>query len=174
MSKKSELEQLVSEIKKNVNQLAVNKVDEINVMRTMLNDPDFYIGVYDRNAGYVGQRNPHQEAVSFVKGVIQGATGLDGKDARFLAEKYEFTKKDSIFMLTNMKDFLNVYTSTGRKINLIQNAETDASVYIKDIPAGIKKVPCANGIREATTQPYKKLAVDAHCPRYKEKEEINL
>ena len=38
---KSELEQLVLEIKKSTNQIAINKVDEVRVMRSMLNDKNF-------------------------------------------------------------------------------------------------------------------------------------
>ena len=79
---KSELEQLISEIKKNTNQIAINKVDEVKVMKSMLNDKNFSIGVYDRNIGYIGQKCPHNDAVKFVKGVIAGATGLDNKDAQ--------------------------------------------------------------------------------------------
>lgn len=168
--KRSELEQVIHDIKQNIKQTSVNKVDEVNVMKSMLNDPDFYIGVYDRNMGYIGQRSPHAEAVDFAKNIISKSTGLDGKDSRILAEKYEFDKKDATFLLTNMRDFLNVYTSTGRKINLIQNAETEAAVYIKDIPEGTKVVPNKDpesGSREIKTVAFKKLVSSAHCPKYK-------
>ena len=83
---KSELEALVSEIKKNTNQIAINKVDEVRVMKSMLNDKNFSIGVYDKTICYVGQRSPHNEAVKFVKNIVAGTTGLDNKDALLLAE----------------------------------------------------------------------------------------
>jgi hypothetical protein len=167
---RSELEQVIHDIKSNIKQTSINKVDEVNVMKSMLNDPNFYIGVYDRNIGYIGQRCPHAEAVDFTKNIISKATGLDSKDSKILASKYEFDKKDATFLLTNMRDFLNVYTSTGRKINLIQNAETEASVYIKDIPDGTKIVPNKDpntGSREIQTCGFKKLISQAHCPKYK-------
>jgi hypothetical protein len=169
-AKRSELEQLIHDIKENVTQTSVNKVDEVNVMKSMLNDANFFIGVYDRNMGYIGQRCPHDEAVNFTKNIITRATGLDSRDSKILAERYEFDKKDATFLLTNMRDFLNVYTSTGRKINLIQNAETEAAVFIKDIPEGTKVVPNKDpntGSREIKTVAFKKLVSSAHCPKYK-------
>ena len=60
---KSQLEELVNEIKKSTSQVAINKVDEVRVMKSMLNDPDYSIGVYDKTVGYVGQKCPHDEAV---------------------------------------------------------------------------------------------------------------
>lgn len=168
--KSSELEQVISEIKQRATQIAVNRVDEITVMRSMLNDPDFYIGIYDKNQGYIGQRSPRAEAVNFAKNIIANTTGLDSKDSRYLAENYQFTKRDANFLVTNMKDFLNVYTSTGRKINVIQNAETDASLYIREVPAGKKCIPdkdAPGGSREVNTLPYTKLVSVTHCPKYK-------
>ena len=46
---KSELDGLISEIKKSTKQTSINKIDEVRVMKCMLNDPDFKIGVYDIN-----------------------------------------------------------------------------------------------------------------------------
>ena len=88
----TELEQLVYDIRKSTSQVAINKVDEVRVMTSMLNDKEFSLGIYDKTQGYIGQRSPHDEAVKFVKNVISGATGLDSKDSVHLAENYEFTK----------------------------------------------------------------------------------
>ena len=56
MGNKSELEQIISDIKRSTSQIAVNKVDEVRVMKSMLNDKDFTIGIYDKNNGYIGKR----------------------------------------------------------------------------------------------------------------------
>ena len=45
---KTELEQLISQIKSETNQIAINKSDEVKVMTAMLNDKDFSLGVYDK------------------------------------------------------------------------------------------------------------------------------
>lgn len=171
--RKSELELLVKEIKMTTKQIAINKVDEIRVMKCMLNDKDFKIGVYDKNLGYIGEKCPHDEAVNFVKNIISGSTGLDGKDSRHLAENYEFTKRDATFLLDNMRDFISVYTDTGRKINIMQTESTEACLYTKPIQAGSKSVPDKDNpgqIKQITTSPYVKLVSVTKCPKYKEEE----
>lgn len=166
---RSEVEQLVYDIRKSTSQVAINKVDEVRVMTAMLNDKEFSLGVYDKTQGYIGQRSPHDEAVKFVKNVIQGSTGLDSKDSMHLAENYEFTKKDANFMLGNMRDFLTVYTSTGRKINVIQSADIDASLFTKEIKASEKLIPDKDNpgsTKKVPTSGYTKLVSSSKCPRY--------
>ena len=169
---KSQLEELITDIRRNTNQIAINKVDEVRVMKSMLNDPEYSVGVYDKTLGYVGQRSPHQEAVKFVKNIISNATGLDSKDSLHLAENYEFTNKDANFLLSNMRDFLYIYTNTGRKINVIQSANTEASLYTKEISASKKFVPDKDNpgtSKEITTSPYTKLVSNSKCPKYANK-----
>lgn len=166
---KSELEQLVYDIRKSTSQTAINKVDEVRVMTSMLNDADFSLGVYDRTQGYIGQRCPHDEAVKFVKNIINGATGLDNKDSMHLAQNYEFTKKDANFLLGNMRDFMTVYMNTGRKINIIQSANTDASLFVKEVKATEKLVPDKDNpgcTKKVPTLGYTKLVSSSKCPRY--------
>ena len=165
----TELEQLVYDIRKSTSQVAINKVDEVRVMTSMLNDKEFSLGVYDKTQGYIGQRSPHNEAVKFVKNVISGATGLDNKDSMHLAENYEFTKKDANFLLGNMRDFMNVYMSTGRKINIIQSADTDASLFTKPIKATEKLIPDKDNpgsTKKVPTLGYTKLVSSSKCPKY--------
>jgi hypothetical protein len=169
MPNKSELEQLVYDIKKNTKQISINKADEVKVMKSMLNDPDFSIGVYDKIHGYIGQKCPHDDAVKFVKNIIQDSTGLDKKDALYLAENYQFTNRDANFLLSNMRDFLYVYTGTGRKINLIQSANTEAAVYIKDIKSTEKNIPDKDNpgkTKKITTTAYSKLVSNSKSPKY--------
>lgn len=168
---KSELEMLVSDIKKNTNQIAINKVDEIRVMRSMLNDKNFTIGVYDRTMGYIGQKSPHNEAVKFVRNIVSGTTGLDNKDAQLLAENYEFTKRDANFLLDNMRDFLYVYTGTGRKINIMQSASTEACLYTKEMEPVTKMIPDKEHpgtTRAVKTKNYTKLVSSSKSPKYNE------
>ena len=166
---KSQLEELVNEIKKSTSQVAINKVDEVRVMKSMLNDPDYSIGVYDNTVGYVGQKCPPDEAVKFVKNIISGTTGLDSKDSLHLAENYEFTNRDANYLIGNMRDFLYVYTSTGRKINVMQSAATEAAIFTKEIPASKKSVPDKDNpgkTKQITTSPYIKVVSTSKCPKY--------
>lgn len=169
---KSEMEQLIAEIKKvTASQTSINKADELRVMTTMLNDSDFSVGVYDKKIGYIGQRSPHEEAVKFVGDVIQRATGLEKKDSQHLAEGLEFTKRDANFLITNMKDFLSVYMNTGRKFNIMQSAATEANLYTKEMAASTKTIPNKDNPKESrtiTTSPYIKLVSQSKCPKYTE------
>lgn len=170
---KSEMEQLIDEIKKvTETQTSINKADELRVMTTMLNDPDFSVGVYDKKIGYIGQRSPHEEAVKFVGDIIQRATGLEKKDSQHLASELEFTKRDANFLINNMKDFLVTYVSTGRKINMIQSESTEANLYTKQMGASTKTIPNKdnpNDTKTITTSPYVKLVSQSKCPKYTEK-----
>ena len=165
---KSELEQLINDIKKSTTQLSSSKIDEVNVMKSMLNDKNFKIGIYDKNDGYVGEHCPADEATMFIKNIIQGATGLDSRDSLHLAQEYQFTKKDATFMLSNMRDFIDIYTSSGRKINIIQNKTTEASIFVKEVSASTKKVPDKESgkSKQITTSPFTKLISISKCPKY--------
>ncbi len=165
----SELQQLVSDIRKNTKQIAVNKVDEVRVMKSMLNDPEFSIGVYDKTQGYIGQKCPHNDAIKFVKNVIQDATGLDAKDSQHLADNYRFTNRDANFLLNNMRDFLYVYTGTGRKINVMQSADTEATLHIKTVNSQTKMIPDKDKpgkTKKVKTSGYTKLVSVSKCPKY--------
>lgn len=170
---KSEMEQLIEEIKKvTETQTSINKADELRVMTTMLNDPEFSIGVYDKKLGYIGQRSPHEEAVKFVGDIIQRATGLEKKDSQHLASELEFTKRDANFLINNMKDFITTYVSTGRKINMIQSDSTEANLYTKNMAASTKTIPNKDNPKDTktiTTSPYVKLVSQSKCPKYTEK-----
>lgn len=166
---KSATEELITSIKKNLKQTSINKVDEVKVMESMLNDKDFTIGVYDKGLGYIGQKCPHEEAKNFVSGVIASSTKLDKKDADILSDKYVFTKKDANFLLSNMRDFINVYSGTGRKVNIIQNAKSEANLYTRDVAAGTKIVPDKDNpgkTKEIKTAPFTKIVVQNKSPKY--------
>ena len=174
MAGKSELDKLVGEIKKNTHQIAINKVDEVRVMKCMLNDPDFSVGIYDKAQGYIGQRSPHDSAVKFVKNIVQGATGLDSKDSLHLAQNYQFTNRDANFLLDNMRDFLYVYTGTGRKINVMQSADTEAALFIRPVKSVDKQIPDKDNpgkTKSVKTSSYTKLISSSKCPRYNQTEE---
>ena len=68
-----------------------------------------------------------------------------------------------------MRDFIQVYTSTGRKINIMQTADTEACLYTKNISAGVKSVPDKENpgnIKKITTSPYTKLVSNSKSPKY--------
>ena len=165
---KSELTALIDEIKNNTKQISVNKIDEVKVMKSMLNDKNFRLGIYDKNEGYIGEHCPAEEATIFVKNIIQGATGLDARDSMHLAESYEFTKKDATFMLSNMRDFIDIYMQSGRKLNIVQNQTTEANIYTREMGSTTKIVPDkeTGKPKKIATAPFTKLVSISKCPKY--------
>ena len=166
---KSELEGIISEIKKSAKQISINKIDEVRVMKSMINDKDFKISIYDKNEGFIGEKCPAEEATAFVASIIQSTTGLDSKDSKHLADNYEFTKKDATFLVGNAKDFMEVYMRTGRKLNIIQNGAGEASIYARDIPAATKTIPAKPGspeTKQISTPAYTKIVSISKSPKY--------
>lgn len=166
---KSELESLVREIRKSTMQISINRVDEVRVMTCMLNDPQFTLGVYDKNQGYIGQKSPREGAVKFVKNIVAGTTGLDQRDSLHLAEHYQFTKKDANFLLDNMRDFIRVYTTTGRKLNVMQTATSESCIFTREVKDGYKSIPDKDNpgkTKEVFTNGYTKLISASKCPKY--------
>ena len=98
---------------------------------------------------------------------------MAAKDDAYLAENYEFTKRDASFLLENMRDFLQVYSGTGRKINIMQTAATEACLYTKPVKASSKQVPDKDNpgtTKTITTAPYIKLISLSKAPKYAEGE----
>ena len=150
----SELNDLINNIKNETSQIYINKSNEIDVMRCMLNDKDYSISVYDKN-GYVEQRSPHEEAIKFIASVINRSTGLD--------------KKDAVFLLNNSRDFISTYMNSGRKFNIMQTKDTEADIYTEKVDSKIKSIPIKDSdkkFKEIKTSSYTKLKCSSKCPRY--------
>lgn len=143
-------------------------VDENRVMRSMLNDPNYVVGIYDKKKGKIGQRCPREEAVTFVAESTAAITGLDKKTSKELANKYEFTKKDATFFLNNTRDFMGTYLKTGRKINIVQGEDCECSLLLKPVPSKEKLVPNGtNGDRVKTIVPaFNKIISKSKAPVY--------
>ena len=159
------MKELMAEIKETTKkQKSANKIDEIRVMRAMLNDPDFQISIYDKNKGYIGSRCPHENATEFVANVCSAVTGIDNKSASELASNYEFTKKDAIFMLETSRDFTNTYLETGRKLPMIQNEKSQAELFVRPVEAKEKAVPGEN--RTVKVAGFDKIICRSKNPKY--------
>lgn len=167
MAETQSLQELISQIQEiTVRQKSQNKGDEIAVAQALLNDPEFQVGIYDKNKGLIGTRNVHEEAVKFVSNISAEITGLDKKTAEELAGKYTFTKKDANFIINTSRDFIQTYLRTGRKFNLIQTDDSEASVFMKPVPAKDKIVPSKDGTKLVKTGAYQKVACKSGCPKY--------
>lgn len=145
-------------------QKSASRVDEIRVMRTMLNDPDFTVSVYDRNRGLIGKRCPREEAVKFVAGITSNITGLDIKSATECANKYEFTKKDAMFFIDTNRDFNSTYLSTGRKLPIIQSENAEAAIFYRPVETRTKSVPGTDS--KSVVPSFNKVVCRSKSPKY--------
>lgn len=148
--------------------------DEMRVMKAMLNDKSFKVGVYSTK-GKESEYCPAEVAHSLVGDVISNATKISKKEAADIADNYTFTNSDAKKMVQLSKEFINVYTDTRRNINLGRREETHISLLKKDIPAHErnypKKVVDANGnvsYEKATTKVPAHVALRAmsKCPEH--------
>ena len=147
-------------------QKSSSRVDEIRVMRAMLNDPDFKVSIYDRNKLLVGTRCPREEATKFVASTASAITGLDQVQAAELAQNYEFTKKDATFLIENARDFTTTYLETGRKMPIVQSKTTEASLIVRHVVSKTKKIPSNMGGGSTTVPAYDKVISKSKSPKY--------
>ena len=161
------MEELISQIQQvTAKQKSQSMSDQLRVQQMLLNDPDYEVGVYDRNKGRIGSRNVHSEAVGFIADVSSTITGLDHNSAKECAEKYHFTKKDANFFLNMAHDFTQVYLQTGRKMNIVQTADSEASIFYRPVEAREKIVPGKGGSKPTVVPGYQKVVARSKAPKY--------
>jgi hypothetical protein len=167
MEMTNNMDDLMREIKGSINnQKTQSMADQIRVQQTLLNDPDYKVGIWDRRKGKVGERCPREEAVKFISDIATNLTGLDKKAADEVAAKYQFTKKDAMFFLNMNHDFTQTYLQTGRKLNIVQTADSEASVFYRASATREKLVPGKNGSITTTVPAFQKLVCKSRCPKY--------
>lgn len=133
--------QVIGEIKEICkNQHAVSKKDEIAVMKAMLNDTTFSVGIYDKS-GKVGDYCPAEDVRKMLSNVIANTTKISNKEASELAANYEFTKSDATTMINVSKEFINTYLPTGRKLGLGGRETSDIKLLWKEIPEKVAGIP---------------------------------
>lgn len=153
-------DKLIQEIVDNTNQMSVNKIDEVRLMQSMLNDKQFKVAIHERGKGFTGSRSPRDTAISLAVDTLSGIVGMSGKEAKALAENYEFTKKDAQRFVDISKDFIGTYMQSGRKINIVSEPRGEISIGLKYIEAHNKSVPDGNsGTKVIKTEDRLKLSV---------------
>ena len=126
------VKKIIEDIKKDVSdkRLNANSKDELDVMRAMLNDETYKVGVYDKT-GKVGDYCPREDAVAISEKVLSGA-GVSPEEAKTLANKYKFGKTEAKAFIGITKEFVNTYTKTGRKLNIGGRDTSDVGIYRKE------------------------------------------
>ena len=162
---------VVDTIKKGLSQRSSSQKDEEHVMRAMLNDPTYVVGVYDKT-GKVGEYCPFEDSRKMIGCIINEATGILPREANALANTFEFTKRESQTMVNISKEFVNTYLHTGRKLPLGGRERSNASLLLKEIKESEKKFPNSIGDKSDTTSgttvvpAHEGIKVNAPCPSY--------
>lgn len=172
------VQELINEIKGNLSQHTSNKADEVRVMQAMLNDKDYAVGIYDKS-GQVGTFNPSLTAREMSASTISRAARLPIQEAKALMANYEYTKTEAEALVGISKEFINTYVQTDRKLPLGGRENSDVSLSLKRIDAGIRRYPTVVGVDENENKinktaevhvpAYESIKSNSPCPAWKKK-----
>lgn len=170
------VKELINEIKTGLSQISSSIKDEERVMRAMLNDKNYSVGIYGKE-GKLGDYCPAQEARHMAANIIAGTTRISRSEAEALAAEYEFGKSDSAVMIGIAKEFTNTYLQTGRKLSFGGRENSEIAISQKQVEATTKRYPKRIGTDEngqpiydenaiATIPAYGSAKIWASCPSW--------
>lgn len=169
------LNELISEIKSNLSQTSSSQKDEVRVMKAMLNDREYKVGVYGKD-GLESTYCPADDARQMMAGVLSSAAKIPQSEAEKLMENYEFKKSDATSMINISKEFTNTFVQTGRKLPLGGREKSNISLSIKEVEATTRSYPKKVGINADGSARYEKaetkvgahqsIKVHASCPSW--------
>lgn len=138
---------LITEIKENLSQVNSSQKDEVRIMKAMINDPEYKVGIYGKN-GQEGTYCPREDAVGIVSSILHNAASMPTAEADVVAEKYEFSRNEATAMIGISKEFINTYIQTRRKLPLGGRENFDISISGKEVKASTKTYPEKKGFDE--------------------------
>jgi hypothetical protein len=172
---KEKVQVLIDEIKGTITQVTSSRKDEVRVMRAMMNDSSYEVGIYSKE-GKVDAFNPSKAIRTMVASAMSGSAKIPQNEASALMENYEFKRAEAEALVDVSKEFINTYVHCGRKIQLGGREKSDVSLSLKEIEAGNRPYPKqvgvdANGNKmftrgEAFVPGYESLKVYAPCPTW--------
>ena len=154
---------ITSEIKDTLVQKSSSRKDEISVMKAMLNDPSYQVGIYTKD-GKVGDYCPYADSRKMLSNVITSTTKISSQESQELANAYEITRQDATSFVNISKEFVNTYLQTGRKLPLGGRMTMNASLIMKHVKEKDKVVPSQNNDERKTTRVPAHDAIKAYCP----------
>lgn len=169
-------EELVQNIKTNLDQKSASKKDELLVMREMLNDSEYKVGIYNYD-GLCGQYCPYEDARNMVANIIEDTTKISKQEASFLALNYEFSKSDASTIINLSKEFINTYLNTDRKLPLGGRESSNVSLLKKEVKPGVIKSPKKTGKLDSEgkeiyemvpveVKGYSSVSITGGCPKW--------
>ena len=169
---------LIKEIKDGITQRTSSNKDEVRVMKAMLNDRTYEVGVYNKT-GRVDSFCPSAVAREMAATTMSKAAHMPLPEAKTLMEAHEFGSSEAAAMVGISKEFINTYVQTTRKLPLGGRESCDVSLSLKHVEGGIRRYPlavgiCADGKRitntnsgEVVVPPYDTIKATGPCPAWK-------
>jgi predicted DNA-binding protein (UPF0251 family) len=168
--------ELLNDIKSNLSQKSASQKDEVRVMRAMLNDRDYEVGVYGKS-GKVGTFSPAKTARTVVASVMASAAKIPQAEAEKLADAHEFKKSEAAGMVEISKEFVNTFIQSGRKLPLGGREKSDVGLSLKVVEAGVRSYPRQVGVDsngkpiydgkgEVNVNAHESIRVHAPCPTW--------
>ena len=108
----------IEDIKKNLTQKGSSKKDEARVMKAMLSDTSYRVGVYGKD-GLESEYCPAEDYKNMCAEIIADATRISTAEATKLIEKRDASKNESEAMVRLSKEFINTYITIMFRITHI-------------------------------------------------------
>lgn len=128
------VQELLKEIREAGSTKASQK-DELRVMRTMINDKDYKVGLYTKE-GLQGTFCPAEEIREMASSVIKSTTKISEDEAKRLADEHEFTKSEAQNLINVSKEYVNTYLQTGKRLPLGGREQMNAVLIMENKQAG--------------------------------------
>lgn len=171
----SETSKLIEEIRTGLSQKSASQKDEVRVMKSMLNDQEYVVGVYG-SAGKIGEYSPFEDSRKMLASVINEATGVSKDEAATLANNHQFSNGESTSMVNLSKEFVNTYAQTTRKLPLGGRETSNVSLQGVHVDASTTRYPKkvgidadGKGVYESTVKSvptHDKIKAAAPCPTW--------
>lgn len=144
---------------------------EVAVMRAMLNDTSYKVGVYG-SKGLESEYCPAEDMRKTISSIMQNSTGLSKVEADSAVDNYEFKNNEAQSFVNFSKEFINTYLQTGRTLPLGGREKSNVSLIRKQVPGGNMLYPSrvtSDGTdgyesKEVYVEPYETIKVYGSCP----------
>ncbi len=164
----SKVESLIKEINKGLNRVSSSTKDEIDVMRTMMNDTSYSVTVYPAKEEY----KPSESLRNMCANIISSTVNINKNEARDLIGNYEFTKSDAETMVSFSKEYITTYLKTGRKLPLGGRENSNVTLQTKHVKSreiNIPKTDGSNAEKKVKTPEYDGIKASNKIPSWNKK-----
>lgn len=124
--------EVLNDIRSSRKQVSASQKDEVRVMKAMLNDQSYEVGVYAKE-GKVSTYSPAKDFRSMQAGIISQVAKISKLESEELVSGYEATTSDASTMVNISKEFTNTYLLTGRKLPLGGREKSNWQLVAKEV-----------------------------------------